>query len=102
VKRTLEIIILPIPRKKKEFYQTMENLSRSLRRSCSSLTIEESEQLHTITTVIKWETEDQMRQALKSEEFGILSGAISTLCESVIVRLNDQLIGNHISKISTL
>ena len=97
MKRTLEMIILPNPRKKKEFTQTLESLSMNLERSCSSLTIEESEESHSITMVIKWESEDQMQQTLKKEEFVILSGAITALCDKIEVRLNDKLIENYIS-----
>lgn len=100
--RTLEMIILPNLQKKKEFNQTMESLSWILRRSCSSLTMEESEEPYTITMVIKWETEDQMRQTLKSDEFGILSGAIFSLCKTDYIRLDDKPLSSHITKLNTL
>ena len=102
MKRTLEMIILPNPRKKKEFTQTLESLSMNLERSCSSLTIEESEEPPTTTMVIKWESEDQMQQTLKSEEFVILSGAIFSLCKIDFIRLDDKPLNKNISKLNTL
>jgi len=50
----------------------------------------------------QWETSDQMRQAIQSEECSILSGAITALCEKTVIRLDDKEVGNHISKLTTL
>ena len=52
--------------------------------------------------ILQWESEVQMHQALNSDEFKILSGAINSLCEKTIIRLNDKEVGNHISRLKTI
>ena len=44
----------------------------------------------------------QMQQTLKREEFVILSGAITALCDKIEVRLNDKLVENYISMLSNI
>ena len=100
--RILELTIVPNTRKKKEFSQSLESLARILRDTCPSLTINESEEPFSIIVIIQWETMDQMQLTLRSEAFAILSGAISALCDSVIVRLDDQMIGNQFSDLDKL
>ena len=80
----------------------MDNLSKNLQNYCSSLIIDESEDGVTFNILAQWETEDQMRKALKSEEFLILSGAISTLSEKTITRLDGKKISNHVSMLANI
>ena len=100
--RLLELIIVPNTQKKKEFSQSLVSLARKLQHTCSNLRIDESGEPLAINMIIQWESRDQMQQTLKSESFAILSGAISALCESVVVRLDDQVIGNHLSGLDML
>ena len=100
--KKLELIVLPNSRKRKEFKQSLDNLTENLRKYCSSLKIDESEDDHVVTIIAHWETVDQMRQALMSEEFCILSGAIGALCDKTKIRLDDKQRGNHISMLSGL
>ena len=102
MKKKLELIVEPKPHKIKEFSQSLYNLSKNLQNYCSSLKIDESGDGVTFNILAQWETEDQMRKALKSEEFLILSGAISALSEKTIIRLDDKQVGNHISKLNSL
>jgi len=51
---------------------------------------------------IKSTPRDQMRQALRSEEFRILSGAVNALCEKTVIWLDDKPAGNDISRLSSL
>ena len=102
MKKILELIIEPNSRKRKEFSQTLSNLARTLPSSCSSLRINESEDSPTINIVVKWETAAEMDRTLKGDEFAILSGAITVLCENTIIRLNDKLVGNHISMLANI
>ena len=77
----------------------MTSLSESLQRHCSSLKIDESEDGLTFTILARWDTTDQMRRALRREEFLVLSGAILALSEKSICRLNDKQVGNNLLKV---
>jgi len=102
MKKVLELNIVLNARKKLEFKQTLECLSEILFNDCTDLKIEESEEGDTFTLLIQWDSANQMRQALHTKEFAILSGAIKSLAKSTGIRLDDEDIGNDISKIMTL
>jgi len=102
MKKKLEVIVLPKPHKRKEFRQSMYNLSENLQKHCSSLLIDESGDGNEFIISARWDSTDQMRQAVRSKEFIILCGAINALCESTVIRLNDKQVGNHISKMTEL
>ena len=102
MKKKLELIVLLNSRKRKEFSQSLDNLSKNLQNYCSSLIIDESGDGVTFNILVQWETVGQMRKALMSEEFRILSGAINALSEKTITRLDDKQVGIHISKLKTL
>ena len=102
MKKILELIIEPNSRKRKEFNQTLSKLAETLQRSCSSLTIDKSEDSSTINMIVEWDSVDQPFRKLRIESFEILSGAIAALCDKVVVRLNGKLIDHDISKLKTL
>ena len=102
MKNILELIIEPNSRKRKEFNQTLSKLAETLQSSCSSLTIDESEDSSTVNMVLEWDSVDQPYRKLRMESFEILSGAIAALCDKVVVRLNGKLIDHDISKLKTL
>ncbi len=102
VKTILELILVPDSRKRKEFGQTLNPIARSMQRSCSSLKIDDSKESTAIHILVEWEQADQMHRMLRSEEFRILSGAITALCERTEIRLNNKPVGNHISKLNSL
>ena len=99
MKKKLELIVEPKPHKIKEFSQSLYTLSKKLQNYCSSLIIDESGDGVTFNILAQWETEDQMRKALKSEEFLILSGAINALSEKSICRLNNKKVSNNLLKV---
>ena len=99
MKKKLELIVLTNSRKSKEFKQSLNFLTGNLQNYCSSLKIDESGDGVTFNILAQWETEDQMRKALKSEEFLILSGAINALSEKSICLLNDKKVSNKLLKI---
>ena len=102
MKKKLEVIVLPKPHNRKEFKQSLNFLTEGLQNYCSSLKTNESEDGLTFTILARWDTTDQMRKALRSEEFLILSGAITALCEKISIRLNDKTVGDHVSKLKSL
>jgi len=99
MKKKLELIVEPKPHKIKEFSQSLYTLCKNLQNYCSSLIIDESGDGVTFNILAQWETEDQMRKALKSEEFLILSGAINALSEKTITRLDDKKVSNNLLKV---
>lgn len=97
--KKLEVIVYPKPNKRKEFSQSLQNLSENLLIHCSSLKIDESGDGVKYKILAQWETVDQTRKALRSEEFLILSGAIKALCEKIVIRLDDKQMSNNISEL---
>ena len=63
----------------------------------SSFIIDESDDALSFNIFVQWKTSEQMHRALKKEEFKILSGAINSLCEKKIIRLDDKQLDNFIS-----
>ena len=100
--KILEITVLPKPHNRKEFRQTLENLSENLQQHCSSLKIDESGEGVTFNILVQWETVGQMHNALSSEEFTILSGAISALSEKTIIQLDGKEVGINISELKSI
>ena len=95
----LEIALLVNPSKRLEFKQTLYDLSEKFQKHCTNLKITESDNFLSYSILAQWETAADMQEAFQMEEFEILSGAITALCEKIKVRLNDKKAGNHISKL---
>jgi hypothetical protein len=100
--KKLELIIFLKQGKSKELKQTLQDLNKILKEYSTSISFDELEESFCISLIVRWESVAQMQHALKTAEFEILSGAINSLCEKTIIRLDDVLIGNHISRIKDL
>ena len=100
--KKLEVIVFPKPHNLKEFKQSLNSLRENLQKHCSSLLIDELEDGNEFIISAQWDSTDHMRQALSSEEFLVLSGAIRILCEKTAIWLDDKQVGNHISKLTKL
>ena len=100
--KKLDLVIFVKQGKSKEFNQTMQELSKVMQVYSSKIIISELEKSICFSIMIQWESAAEMQQALRAEEFDILSGAINSLCEKTIIRLDDVLIGNHISTLKDL
>ena len=100
--KKLELVVSLKRSKSKEFKQSLEILKDKIEEHSTSFDIDELEDALSLSLLVHWETEVQMRQELQSDGFKILSGAINSLCEKTIIRLDDVLIGNHISRIKDL
>jgi len=98
----LELTIFVKPHKHLEFKQTLDNLFSTLQKHCTSLKINDSENGLPFSILAQWETAGNMHDALNKDEFKILFGAIEALCEKVQIRLNDKLVGNHISMLANI
>lgn len=80
-----------------EFKQTLDCLLDTLKNYCSNLTINQAEDSDTYTLTAIWENTQQMQKALQSEDFAILSGAITALCDKTVIRLDDKVFNHQIS-----
>ena len=100
--KKLELITFLKKGKSKELKLTLQDLEKILQIYSTSIFIDELEESSCFSIIIRWESVVQMQRALKMIEFKILSGAINSLCEKTIIRLDDVLIGNHISKLKDL
>lgn len=94
----LELILTLKPGKNKEFKQSLQFLREKIEDFSTSFEIDESEDTRTFCIVVRWETDVQMNQSLKSDEFKILSGAIDSLCAKTMIILDDKQIGKQIGK----
>ena len=100
--KKLELVVSLNRSKSKEFKQSLQILKDKIEEHSTSFDIDELEDALSISLLVQWQTDEQMRQELQSDEFKILSGAINSLCEKTIIRIDDTLIGNHISKLKSL
>jgi hypothetical protein len=100
--KELELVVSLFPGKGKEFKQSLQGLIKKLQDFSSRLIIKESNDACTFSISVQWETIEQMHQALISEEFMILRGAIHALSEKTIILLDDKQVGNHISKLPSI
>ena len=98
----LDTALLVKSTKRLEFKQTLYDLSKNLQKYCTKLEITESDNSLSYSILAQWKTEVEMFEALKTDEFKILSGAIRALCEKSTIRLNDKLVGNNISMLANL
>ncbi len=98
----LELIISLSRNKRTEFKQSLENLKEKIEAFSTSFELIESEDTLSFSLILQWESEVQMHRALSSDEFKILSGAINSLCEKTIIRLNEKQLGTHISKLKSI
>lgn len=98
----LELIIFLKQGKSKELKQTLQDITKILQEYSTNISFDELEESFCFSLILRWESEAQMKHTLKMTEFEILSGAINSLCEKTIIRLDDVLIGNHISRIKDL
>ena len=102
VMRKLEVFVSLYPGKSKEFKQSLLDISKKLREYSSSFIIDELDDALSFNIFIQWKTSEQMHLAFKREEFKILSGAINSLCEKKIIRLDNKQLGNHISLFNSI
>ena len=100
--KKLELVVSLKRSKSKEFKQSLEILKDKIEEHSTSFDIDELDDALSLSLLVHWETAVQMRQELQSDEFKILSGAINSLCEKTIIRLDDKQVGNHISNLTSI
>ncbi|HEX9250622.1 MAG TPA: hypothetical protein VF870_00185 [Ignavibacteriaceae bacterium] len=74
-------------KKKVEFFQTMESLTRFVKSQCKDLEIRVKDDNSLIIKII-FDGKDQMERNFYSKEFTIIKGSVKSLCKDVIIKVN--------------
>ena len=98
----LGMTLLVKPPKRLEFKQTLFDLNEKLQKRCTDLKITSSDNFLSYSILAQWKTSVNLQEAIRTEEFEILSGAMTALCEKIEIRLNDKFVGNHLSMLANL
>lgn len=75
-------------KKKAEFFQTMESLTGLVESKCNDLDIRIKDDNNLIIK-ITFDGKDQMEKNFYNNEFNILKGTIKSLCDDVVIKIND-------------
>ena len=81
-------------KKKAEFFQTMESLTGLVESKCNDLDIRVKDD-NTLIIKITFDGKDQMEKNFYNNEFNILKGSVKSLCENVIIKVNESLVTNN-------
>ena len=78
--------IMTSPKKRTEFLQTLETLRYSTCQPDSGCIgyrfFQDGENKNSIVLILEWQTQEKLTAFFNSDQYQILSGAISLLCES--------------------
>jgi len=91
---TVTILASINEKKKAEFFQTMESLTGLVESKCNDLDIRVKDDNRLIIK-ITFDGKDQMEKNFYTGEFNILKGTVKSLCENVIIKLNESLLNNN-------
>jgi ribose 5-phosphate isomerase len=81
-------------KKKAEFFQTMESLTGLVENQCNDLDIRVKDDNNLIIK-ITFDGKDQMEKNFYNNEFNILKGSVKSLCENVVIKVNESLLNNN-------
>ena len=81
-------------KKKAEFFQTMESLTGLVESKCNDLDIRVKDD-NSLIIKITFAGKDQMEKNFYTGEFNILKGSVKSLCENVIIKVNESLLNNN-------
>ena len=84
----LEFEVTPIPRKRMELHQTLDYLASDMQDCCSHFEFFQSGNSMIFFISLNFSCEEQLYNVIKNEKMGVLSGAISSLCEANEIYLN--------------
>jgi len=91
---TVTILASINEKKKAEFFQTMESLTGLVESKCNDLDIRVKDD-NTLIIKITFDGKDQMEKNFYNNEFNILKGSVKSLCENVIIKVNESLLNNN-------
>jgi hypothetical protein len=78
---------------KTELYQTLESLKPSIKTHCKDLDIKISPD-NSFFMEITFDSQESFENNFYNSEFNILKGTIKSLCEDVVIKVNDSLVIN--------
>jgi hypothetical protein len=78
---------------KTELYQTLESLQPSIRSHCKELELKINPDNSLFMKII-FDSYESFENNFYNNEFNILKGTIKSLCEDVIIKVNDSLVNN--------
>ena len=81
-------------KKKAEFFQTMESLTGLVENQCNDLDIRVKDDNNLIIK-ITFDGKDQMEKNFYNNEFNILKGSVKSLCENVVIKVNDSIVSHN-------
>ncbi len=96
---TLSVVAKVIPGKKEEFLQSMRSLTGELdkKRNLKSPTLyQEVDDRNVFNLVYELATKEELKKMLNTDEFKVLLGALSLLCEKSKIRCKDKCRNRHL------
>jgi len=78
---------------KTELYQTLESLQPSIRSHCKEFELKINQD-NSLLMEITFDSHESFEKNFYNNEFNILKGTIKSLCEDVIIKVNDSLENN--------
>jgi hypothetical protein len=78
---------------KTELYQTLESLKPSIRSHCKELELKINPD-NSLFIEITFDSRESFENNFYNNEFNILKGTIKSLCEDVIIKVDDSLVDN--------
>ena len=84
----LEFEVSPIPRKRKEFSQTLDSLKNDMKDCCDHFKFFQSDNGATFLITLNYGNNEELYSAVQNVKIKVLSGAINSLCEANELFLN--------------
>jgi hypothetical protein len=78
---------------KTELYQTLESLQPSIKTHCKDLDIKINPD-NSLSMEITFDSQESFENNFYNNEFNILKGTLKSLCEDVIIKVNNSLVNN--------
>lgn len=76
---------------KTELYQTLESLKPSIKSHCKELELKISQD-DSLNLQITFDDKESLQNNFYNAEFNILKGTIKSLCDDVVIKINDSLV----------
>jgi len=79
---------------KRELYQTLESLQPHIKSYCQELEFKINPDDNLIMQ-IKFDNRESLENNFYNAEFNILKGTIKSLCDDVIIKINDSIVNSY-------
>jgi len=78
---------------KTELYQTLESLKPSIKTHCKEFELKINPD-NSLSMEITFDSQESFENNFYNNEFNILKGTLKSLCEDVIIKVNNSLVNN--------